>query len=321
MDFIQIIKSEHARVNDILDKLSETSDGAMKTRERLVGHLVPLLDEHSRKEEAFLYPALLRHREAHKEASDFLDGARQEHDEVSRLAAALDGMAKDDENFLRSANELKKLVHHHMREEERILPAIRKAMSDEEIQGLDEALSASPEELPERIATEGVSAALRQGAETATEGARRLTQEVAQQAEHGSRSMLAAAEIYSETAQLTAEDLQAITTCSTIAAGGMTELRQTWMDWLGRTLRSSARASQELLRCTTIEQVAEVQRSFLKENLDHLLEGSAQMLRISGRVSEDARRPIEDRVTHHAQRGHAQRGKEHRGRGGAHRAG
>ena len=66
------------------------------------------------------------------------------------------------------------------------------------------------------------------------------------------------------------------------------------MEWLGRGLRSSARASQELMRCTTIEQLAGVQRNFLKESIENLLEGSAQMLRISSRISEDARRPIED---------------------------
>jgi len=296
LDFIQIIKGEHARVSDILDKLGDTSDGAMKTRERLVEQLATAMDTHTRKEEAYLYPALLRHRDAHKEAGEFLSVARREHDEMTRAIAELSAMPKDDEGFLRKVSDVKKQVNQHMREEERILPATRKAMSEEEIESLEAALSASAEELPER-ATEAAAAALRHGAETATEGARRLTQEVAERAERGNRAVLAAAEIYSETAQLTAEDLQAIATCSAVAAGGMTEMRQAWMDWLSQTLRAGARASQEMLRCTTIEQVADVQRSFLKESLDHLLEGSAQILRISGRISENARRPIEDRVS------------------------
>ncbi len=295
MDFVQIIKSEHARVNDMLDRLGETSDGAMKTRERLAGQIAAALADHSRKEEAYLYPAFMRHRDASKEAGEFIGSALDAHGQISRVASELDGMAKDDEGFLAKAKELKRLANQHMREEEHLLPAVRKAMDESEINALDEALAGSAEGLPERM-TEGAAAALRHGAETATEGARRVTQQMMDQADVSNRAILAAAEIYNETAQLTAEDLQAIATFSTVATGGMSEMRQAWMDWLTRSLRTTARASQDLFRCTTLDQLAGVQRNFLKESFDNLLEGSAQMLRISGRISEDARRPIEDRV-------------------------
>src|SRR5579872_464561 len=92
LDFIQIIKGEHARISDILDKLGETSDGAMKTRERLVEQLAAAIDTHTRKEEAYLYPALLRHRDAHKEAGEFLSVARREHEEIARGIAELSAM-------------------------------------------------------------------------------------------------------------------------------------------------------------------------------------------------------------------------------------
>src|SRR5579883_1176616 len=121
LDFIQIIKGEHARISDILDKLGETSDGAMKTRERLVEQLAAAIDTHTRKEEAYLYPALLRHRDAHKETGEFLTVARREHDEITRGIAELSALPKDDEGFLRRVSEVKKQTQHHMREEERIL--------------------------------------------------------------------------------------------------------------------------------------------------------------------------------------------------------
>jgi hemerythrin superfamily protein len=307
LDFVQIIKSEHARVNDMMDKLGDTSDTALKTRERLASQVSTAFDEHTRKEETHLYPMLQKHREAHKEAGEFLDGAREAHREINRLAGELSSMEKNDEGFLAKVSDLKKFSGQHMREEERILPALRRAMSEEEINGLDEALAITGEEMPERAA-EGAAAAFRQGADVAAAGARRLTQDLAKQAERGNRAMLVAAEIYSETAQLTAEDLQAIATCSTIAAGGMTDMRQAWMEWLSRSLRAGARASQELLRCTTLEQFAGVQRDFLKESLENLMEGSAQILRISGRISEDARRPIEDRVGQISHSGESRRG-------------
>jgi phasin family protein len=104
------------------------------------------------------------------------------------------------------------------------------------------------------------------------------------------------AEIYNETAQLTAEELQAIATFSSIAASGLAEMRQAWMEWLNRSLRTSTHATQQLLRVKSMEEFADLQRSFLKESFDNLLEGSAQLLRISSRVSGDACRPIEERV-------------------------
>jgi len=295
VDFVQIIKSEHARANDILDRLSDTSDGALKTRDRLSGQLATLLDEHARKEEAHLYPALRQHREAHKDTDAFLAEAPQQHGEIIRLAGEIAAMAKDDENFLQRVGDLKKLTHQHMRDVERLLTATRKAMNDDESTALDEALTGSGD--PSR-AGEAIGETLQHGSEAIGENMRRAQRQSVEEFERGGRAMLAAAEILGETAQLTAEDLQAIATCSTIAAGGMSELRQAWMECLGRGFRAGARASQEMMRCRSIDQLADVQRNFLKESLENLLEGSAQLLRISGRISEDARRPIENRVGH-----------------------
>lgn len=157
-----------------------------------------------------------------------------------------------------------------------------------------------------RRATQEATEGAKRATQEAAEAARRVTQEAAEgarrfgeeAAERGSGAILAAAEIYNETAQLTAQDLQAIATLSSIAAGGLADMRQAWMEWVGRSLRTSTRATQQLLRVKSLEQLADLHRSFLKESFDNLLEGSAQLLRISSRVSEDARRPIEDRVAH-----------------------
>lgn len=306
MDFAQTIKSEHQRANDILERLADTSDGALKTRERLSSQLASLLEEHTRKEEAAFYPALAQHRDAHEKVGEFLDGAQAAHNEISRLATEINGMAKDDESFLARVNELRRTAHQHMREEERLLNPLRRALSEEETRSLDEAMaggeegeaSQQDESMPAERAMEATGSAMRGGAATAAEGTRRVMREATLQSERSGRTVLAAAEIYSEAAQLTAEDLQAIATCSSIAAGGFGDIRQAWVEWLNRSLRATARASQDMLRCTTLDQLADVQRSFFKESFENLLQGSAEMLRISGRISEDARRPIEDRVSH-----------------------
>jgi phasin family protein len=157
-----------------------------------------------------------------------------------------------------------------------------------------------------RRATQEAGEGARRATQEAAEGAKRITREAAETTrraaeeatERGAGAIMAAAEIYNETAQVTAQDLQAIATLSSIAAGGLADMRQAWMEWLNRSLRTSTRATQQLLRVKSLDQLADLQRSFLKESFDNLLEGSVQLLRISSRVSEDARRPIEDRVAH-----------------------
>ena len=295
MEFTQTIKREHERLSDMIDKLAGSSDTALKRRERMASQIAAMLQEHAGKEESALYPALAAHGDAHEGIGDFLAGARAAHAEMVRLAVELDGMAKDDESFAAKANELKEAAQQHMREEERLLASLRRAMSDEETEALDRAMSGREARGP-LLELEGAASETEEGRELVPAATRRLGRRALEQAQRGRETVMAAAEIYGETAQLTVQDMQAVATCSSIAAGGLGELRQAWMEWLGRNLRAGARASQEMLRCTTLEQLAEVHRNFLKESLDNLLEGSAQMLRISSRISEDAARPIEDRV-------------------------
>lgn len=281
MEFGEIIRREHQRIAEMLERLEESSEGSLKTRERLSRQLAQLLGEHMQKEEAHFYPALQQHRDAHEGIDAFLAEAGRAHDEMRQRAGELAGMTKDDPGFAEKASALRTTAQQHMREEERLLAPLRRALEEDESAALDRAMTARTEERAEAAAAESTTAALGRVGEAA-EGAR--------------STVLAAAGIFNETAQLSAEDMQVIATCSSIAAGGLGEMRHAWLEWLGRNLRASARASQELMRCTTIEQLAEIQRGFVTETLDNLLEGSAQLLRISSRISEDAARPIEDRA-------------------------
>jgi hemerythrin superfamily protein len=293
MDFIQTIKAEHAKVLDLLDKLADTTAGALKTRERLAGQLRALLTAHARKEEAYLYPALRRS----EAAGEFLAGATPAHDETALLAAALDDGPKDEDGFVERVQELRRAVGAHAREEERLLPGLRRMLDEEALARLDEAMAGDGADFGTTAAelTQRSVDLARRAADLAAQGTRRF---VIAGAPGGpaAGSVAVVAEILGETAQSTADDLQAIATCTSVAAGGMQEMRAAWMDWFERTLRVGARASQSVLRCSTLEQVASVQRDFVEESMGTLLEGSARMLRISGRIAEEACRPIEARA-------------------------
>ena len=63
MDVAQLFRRDHAKATDLFEKLSDTSDQAVKTRERLFGQLKMELDAHRQVVEDQLYPILKKHKE------------------------------------------------------------------------------------------------------------------------------------------------------------------------------------------------------------------------------------------------------------------
>jgi hypothetical protein len=60
MDVIELIKREHAKTKGLIEKLADTSDGAVKTRERLVSQLKTGLEAHMGVVQDHVYPLLRR---------------------------------------------------------------------------------------------------------------------------------------------------------------------------------------------------------------------------------------------------------------------
>src|ERR687883_559513 len=96
MDIGQFFARDHERVSGLFAKLSDTSEGAVKTRERLFERLKGELEAHAAAVEEVLYPVLKRH----PETKDLVP-AQKELTEVDRTLQALDRMPKDDDAFLK----------------------------------------------------------------------------------------------------------------------------------------------------------------------------------------------------------------------------
>ena len=60
----QMLQTGPAKANELFAKLVDTSDGAIKTRERLFADLKAELDLLARLEEEHLFPVLRKHKEA-----------------------------------------------------------------------------------------------------------------------------------------------------------------------------------------------------------------------------------------------------------------
>lgn len=142
MTITQLLQSGPAKANELFTKLSDTSEGAVKTREKLLGELREELELQARLEEQHLFPVLRKH----KETKDLVADAINDNRQVRALLAELDRMPKNEEGFASKVAELRKVFQQHVRDERKeLLPAVRKALSDEEAQGIVEKFEAGRE--------------------------------------------------------------------------------------------------------------------------------------------------------------------------------
>jgi hemerythrin-like domain-containing protein len=133
MNAFNLLKADHKKVADILEKLDATSERALKTREELFTKLKMELDVHSRIEETIFYPVLEEADETHELTLEALE----EHALVKQLLEELHSLAKDDEQWTAKFTVLKENVEHHVEEEEgEMFKRARKVLSEEAIETL-----------------------------------------------------------------------------------------------------------------------------------------------------------------------------------------
>ncbi|MEZ0302381.1 MAG: hemerythrin domain-containing protein [Hyphomicrobiaceae bacterium] len=139
MSLRQVIHSGPAKANELFAKLAETGDGALKTRERLFAELKAELELLAGLEETHLFPALRKRPETKALAADALADNKQ----VRALLAELEPMPKEGQAFPAKLTELRKAFQQHVRDEKReLLPAVAKALSEEEAQTVAEKIAA-----------------------------------------------------------------------------------------------------------------------------------------------------------------------------------
>jgi stress response protein YsnF/hemerythrin-like domain-containing protein len=128
-----------ARANELFARLAETSDGAVKTRERLFAELKAELEQHTSLEEQHLFPVLRRNPETKGLVAD----AVRDNRELCAKLAELEALPKGDEAFPERLRELQKAFRQHARDEKtELLPAVQRALSEEQVQGVAEKMEA-----------------------------------------------------------------------------------------------------------------------------------------------------------------------------------
>lgn len=104
-----------------------------------------------------------------------------------------------------------------------------------------------------------------------------------------------ALEIYRQAAEGTAEQFQALFTSWTTLGRGVQEVQHAWLELLDRATERNVRKPQDILRCKSIDEMAEIQRDLWVDGVKHAMEAGTALLQIAGRVTSEAMRPLQSR--------------------------
>jgi hemerythrin superfamily protein len=140
MNAIELLKKDHQKVRELLDRLNETSERASKSRMELLAKIEKELLLHTQIEEEIFYPAFRQGGQSagNKEDEKLYFEAREEHRAVESLV--LPDLLKTDPTdsaFSGRAKVLKELVEHHAEEEESsMFPEARRVLGKEQLEEL-----------------------------------------------------------------------------------------------------------------------------------------------------------------------------------------
>jgi hypothetical protein len=319
MTIRQFIHSNPARAMELFGKLLDTSDNALKTRERLFGELKDELELAVSLEEQHLFPALKKH----KETKNLVQDALSDNREIRKLLGQLERTPKDDENFLSKVMELRKLFQQHVRDEKKeLLPAVAKALSDEEAETIlaniedekreieaakrAEAEQRRAEAREEAEQVESVQRTAEDMANTVTalaEGAK-LTANTNQDtlraglgaaSEIAQRSTDHVIELFSFSGKRTqdattqaAERLQAVGQSSTALVRGWQEVSREWLAMTQNRLQMNVEALTALSRCRSLPEFLAAHTALVRGNVELTLENSQRLAELSMTVIKEA---------------------------------
>jgi hypothetical protein len=101
---------------------------------------------------------------------------------------------------------------------------------------------------------------------------------------------------YREAAEKTAEDVQALLAAYAQLGRGMQQLQHSYFDLLHQAIERATHKPQDLLRCTSMVEFAELQRDLYRDAISTALDGSAKMFQLAGQVAQNAMQPLQGRA-------------------------
>ncbi len=338
MTLRQTIQAGPGKTSDLIAKLSETSNQAVKTREGLFAQLSDELTRYVEIEEQHFLPLLRKHDDTKTLVPDALKGNKDLRTSLEKLTK----MPKDTDAFLAELDVLNKSFQQHIRNERKeLLPAVLKALSTAEAtdlaENIDEAVTeadkvkrdekreeaAKSNRLEEKAEADAEAkneaAKAERDAEKAEEAAKKKretakaeadkaeqtkadvrattqTKKTAEKTQQVAADTQELAAIYKDAACTIREDFQAVGVSSTVSVGAATNIYATWMDYVSSAARINTTATQQLLKCKSMSDVAELQTEFATSAVHNMMERNAKFLKIAQETSEKALAPFGARL-------------------------
>jgi uncharacterized protein (TIGR02271 family) len=139
MTLRSLMQAGPAKANELFTRLLETSDSAVKTRERLFAELKAELELHTDLEEQHLFPILKKN----AETKDLVVQAIKDNKELRTKLAEVESLPKNQESFLDGLAGLQKTFRQHARDDKKeLLPAVQRALSEDQVQEIAEKIEA-----------------------------------------------------------------------------------------------------------------------------------------------------------------------------------
>jgi len=138
MNAIDLLETDHRKVEKLLDDLESTTERGVKTRQELFTRVHLELSVHEVIEETIFYPAL----KEHPKARDIVLEGYEEHHVVDEVMSELMQTPYDDETWGAKAKVMAENVRHHIQEEEsEMFKQARAAFSRDELEQLGEQMA------------------------------------------------------------------------------------------------------------------------------------------------------------------------------------
>jgi hypothetical protein len=326
----QLIQTSPARANELFAKLADTSETAVKTRDKLFSELKEELELFSALEARHLFPALRKGKRTKKLVAEAIDDNKQ----TRKLLAELERTPKDSDEFTTKLAELRKVFQQHVRDgKNELLPAVLKALTDEQAEVIVDKIEAERAEIEsaKREETEQRRAAARQqreerenvqrSAERLSETARasvRSVDDVARAAQDAfQNSVEAAREAAQHTvqqvvqsfsssvqhnhdlAQRSLQNMVSVAQAGAVLARGFQDVSREWFTRSEQRLRRNANGLNALAFCWSVPNLFAVQSDIMRGHLESAIEDGRRVAELSLEVAQDAARTIADQDTKH----------------------
>jgi hypothetical protein len=103
-----------------------------------------------------------------------------------------------------------------------------------------------------------------------------------------------AMDIYRDTGERTASHVQALFTSYLTMSRGIQRMQHAWLEMIDHAAERAAHKPQDLLRCRSLVELAEVQRDLYVDAVNHALDASNTLLELASKTTQEAVRPLQN---------------------------